>query len=230
MDMQSVLDAYRRQAPIYDAVFGVLLGPGRQRTVQIANTLPAGRLLEVGVGTGLSLPHYRREFRITGIDVSPDMLRQARKRVRERGLGNVEGLYEMDAENLEFADDSFDIVIAMYVASVVPNPDRLVAEVQRVCRPDGHVLIVNHFAEAGGLRGSVERKLAPLSKKLGWRPDFELEAVLSAGTLEVTRTHRAPPLGLFTILECRNRKPGHLAARQFARAGAATSASFAAGE
>jgi phosphatidylethanolamine/phosphatidyl-N-methylethanolamine N-methyltransferase len=206
MDMDSVLAAYRRHAPYYDAVFGLLLGPGRQRTVRLVNDLRGPKVLEVGVGTGLSLPHYRSDLRLTGIDISPDMLRIARRRVTERGLANVDAIVEMDAEDLRFDDSSFDIVIAMYVASVVPSPARMVREIQRVCRPGGDIVIVNHFAEEGGLRGRVERKLAPLSKKLGWRPDFAIESVLSAGTLEVLNVDRAAPLGLFTILHCRNAK------------------------
>jgi phosphatidylethanolamine/phosphatidyl-N-methylethanolamine N-methyltransferase len=210
MDLQSVLNAYRRHAPYYDAVFGLLLGPGRQRTVDWANRLPGKRLLEVGVGTGLSLPHYRPDLRITGIDISPEMLRLARRRARQRHLTNVDALLEMDAECLDFPDDSFDLAIAMYVASVVPNPRRMIAEVQRVCRTDGHILIVNHFAEENGLRGKVERKLAPLSRKLGWRPDFPIQSVLSSGTLEILAADRAAPFGLFTILHCRNAKTDSL--------------------
>ncbi len=206
MDMQSVLNAYRRHAPYYDAVFGVLLGPGRRQAVGLANRLVGRRLLEVGVGTGLSLPHYRSDKLISGIDISPEMLRIARERVTEQDLGNVEAILEMDAENLKFADDSFDIVCAMYVASVVPHPERLVAEIQRVCKPNGEILIVNHFAEPKGLRGTIERKLAPLSKQLGWRPDFELDTVLKAGTLTVIGRQSAAPLGLFTILRCKNTK------------------------
>ena len=206
MDLHSVLTAYRRHAPYYDAVFGMLLAPGRSRTVGLANQLPGQRVLEVGVGTGLSLPHYRDDFRVTGIDVSPEMLDIARRRVAEQNLQNVEALLEMDAEQLSFSDNSFDLVIAMYVASVVPDPKAMVAEIQRVCRPGGDILIVNHFAEETGLRGVVERKLAPWSKKLGWRPHFLLDHVLDSSTLEVLDTGRAAPLGLFTILQCRNAK------------------------
>lgn len=206
MDIPAVLSAYRRQAPFYDAVFGPLLGPGRRRVVRIANGLPGDTLLEVGVGTGLSLPHYRPNLRIHGIDISPDMLDIARERVERGRLSHVAGLYEMDAELLRFPDDSFDIVAAMYVASVVPNPDKMLAEIKRVCRPHGTVLIVNHFAAQDGLRWWVERNMAPLSRRLGWRPDFALEPFLAGSNLEVIGTETAPPLGLFTILRCVNRK------------------------
>jgi phosphatidylethanolamine/phosphatidyl-N-methylethanolamine N-methyltransferase len=113
----------------------------------------------------------------------------------------------MDAEHLEFPDDSFDTVIAMYVASVVPHPDRLLHEIQRVCKPGGQILIVNHFAKPRGLRGHLERRLSRLSKKLGWRPDFALDPFLRSGSLEIVEIQRAAPLGLFTVLHCRNAKP-----------------------
>ncbi len=218
MDIQSVLTAYRRQAPFYDAVFGVLLGPGRRQTVRLANRLAGRQILEVGVGTGLSLPAYRPEKHITGIDLSPDMLRIAEDRVTDQGLDNVDGLLLMDAEQLSFPDNSFDTVIGMYIASVVPNPARMVAEMQRVCRPDGDILIVNHFAETGGIRGTVEKWLGPLSNKLGWRPDFKIESVLKPGSLEVQARHQTAPFGLFTILQCRNGKAGAKAARNLSQA------------
>ena len=207
IDKQSVVTAYRRQAPIYDVVFGVLLHPGRIGTVKLINRTAHGRVLEVGVGTGLSLPRYRKDLRIVGIDISDDMLRLARQRTREKKLGNVEALLNMDAEQLQFDDNSFDTVAAMYVASVVPHPDRLMREMQRVCKPGGDIFIVNHFAEDGGLRGAIEQRMAALSHKLGWRPDFKLEPFMAHGTLEILARYREAPLGLFTILHCRNVKP-----------------------
>lgn len=219
LDLNAVQSAYRRHAPYYDAVFGLLLSPGRQRTVALANRVAGQRVLEVGVGTGLSLPAYRRSLKIVGIDVSVPMLERARRRAANQRLAHVEALLEMDAEDLKFPDSSFDTVIAMYVASVVPNPERLMAELQRVCRPDGRVLIVNHFASAGGLRGRGERLLAGWSRRLGWRPDFALADFLKSGTLEIMEQEQAPPFGLFTVLHCRNAKgpsviatPGHAGA------------------
>jgi len=204
MDLQAVKNAYRRHAPYYDAVFGVLLGPGRRQTVALANKAAKRRVLEVGVGTGLSLPQYRRDLRVVGIDISRDMLEIARRRVAAERLSHVEALHEMDAENLAFEDGSFDTVCAMYVASVVPNPERLMRELQRVCKPGGTVLIVNHFAEPKGIRALFTRRLAALSDRLGWRPDFLLEPFMAHGTLQVLHRETAPPFGLFTILQCRN--------------------------
>ena len=121
-------------------------------------------MLEVGVGTGLALPHYDSEKRITGIDLSAEMLARARDRVKVSGLTNVEALLEMDAEQTGFPDGSFDIAVAMFVASVVPHPRKLLLEMRRVVRPGGHILFVNHFAAERGPRWWAERALAPRSR------------------------------------------------------------------
>jgi phosphatidylethanolamine/phosphatidyl-N-methylethanolamine N-methyltransferase len=206
MDLASVRRAYHRQAPYYDIVFGTLLGRGRRQAIALANSLGKTTLLEVGVGTGLSLPFYRPAMRITGIDVSSHMLDRARKRVINRGLGNIDGLFEMDAEALEFADNSYQVVVAMFVASVVPNPDKLVSEMQRVCEPGGDILIVNHFAQEEGLRGLTERRLARWSRHLGWRPDFSLDILLDTGSLDIVERRNTDPFGMFTLLHFRNGK------------------------
>lgn len=206
MNLNSVRRAYRRHAPYYDVVFGALLQSGRMLAVDKVNRLPGRRVLEVGVGTGISLPHYTADKRIVGIDVSTEMLEKARRRAAEQGLANVEALLEMDAEAVAFVDDTFDIVAAMYVASVVPSPPRFLREMQRVCVNGGHILIVNHFTREGGLRGAAERKLAPLCNMLGWRPDFALDPFLKSGTLEVVEQRQTSPFGLFTLIHCRNAK------------------------
>lgn len=174
MDLSSIRSAYRRYARYYDKVFGPFFVPGRKLTMRYLNDKPDRRILEVGIGTGASLPDYRRDVSVVGVDVSPEMLAIARRRVEEQGLDFVEGLYEMDAEEMDFPDDSFDVVVAMYVASVVPNPDRFVEEVQRVCRPGGEIFIVNHFASEQPVVRGLERALKPLSKLVGFRPDMEL--------------------------------------------------------
>jgi phosphatidylethanolamine/phosphatidyl-N-methylethanolamine N-methyltransferase len=206
MDLLSVKEAYRRHAPYYDIVFGTLLTRGRGLAVEMVNRLRGPRLLELGVGTGLSLRQYRSDRQIVGIDISPEMLKRARRRVASARLRNVLALLEMDAEELAFADNSFDIVAAMYVVSVVPDPVRLLREVQRVCVPGGDILIVNHFAQARGLRGEIERRLAPLSRHLGWRPDFALQPFLASGSVELVEWRNADPFGLVTLLHCRNTK------------------------
>jgi phosphatidylethanolamine/phosphatidyl-N-methylethanolamine N-methyltransferase len=181
MQIDAVKAAYRRYARIYDTVFGPVLQPGRKAVLDALNLKPGERVLEVGVGTGLSLQLYPRDVRITGIDVSREMLDKARVRVARRKLENVEGLLEMDAERMDFPDASFDKVVAMYVVSVVERPAQLMRELRRVCRPGGEIFIVNHVRSTNPVLGAVESALAPFSAKIGWHPDFKLEEITAAG-------------------------------------------------
>jgi phosphatidylethanolamine/phosphatidyl-N-methylethanolamine N-methyltransferase len=204
LDNASIQDAYRRWAGVYDAVFGGVSSFGRKHAVAAVNTLPGRDVLEVGVGTGLALPHYRSDKRITGIDLSTEMLDQARRRVREQRLRNVAALREMDAEAMDFADASFDIAVAMFVASVVPHPRLLLAEMRRVVRPGGSILFVNHFAADRGPRWWVERAMAPASRALGWHPDFMMPALLTAEDGARAAIRPMPPFGIFTLVTLPN--------------------------
>lgn len=159
-----------------------------------------GKVLEVGVGTGIGLAYYRREHQVHGIDISPHMLERAQQRVHRKRLGNITQLTIMDARKLQFADDTFDSVVASYVMSVVPEPEKVIREIERVCKPGGDVIIVNHFAATKGVRRGVEKMLAPLSNKLGWRPDMPVEEILGQTRLREVARHNLPPMGLFTLL------------------------------
>lgn len=207
LDAASVRNAYRRWAGVYDLVFGGVSAFGRRSAVAAVNRLSqtAGRrVLEVGVGTGLALPHYRPELEVVGIDLSREMLLKAQERVREERLVAVHGLLEMDAEATAFADDAFDIAVAMFTASVVPDARKLFAEMSRVVRPGGHLLFVNHFAADDGVRWWVERTTAPLARVLGWHPDFRLSDLLDREGTVIDRVETCPPLSLFTLVEVRN--------------------------
>lgn len=206
MNLTSVKRAYGRHASYYDVVFGIVLRNGQKHTTAKANSLPGERVLEVGIGTGLSLADYGPDKQITGIDISSEMLSKARQRVAEQAVTNVEALLEMNAEQLTFADDSFDIVVAMYVASVVPSPACFLREARRVCKPGGDILIVNHFAKDGGVRGYVEKLLTPLCEYLGWRLDFTLESLLGGSPLQVAELCDLPPFGWLSLVHIRNRK------------------------
>ncbi|MDB5412698.1 MAG: phosphatidylethanolamine N-methyltransferase [Rubritepida sp.] len=162
------------------------------------------RILEVGVGTGLALPHYRRDLEVVGIDLSREMLLKAQQRVEQELLTAVHGLVEMDAESTAFADDSFDIAVAMFTASVVPDAKKLFAEMSRVVRPGGHLLFVNHFAADAGFRWWLERSTAPLARILGWHPDFKLGDLLDRDCTTIERMESCPPVALFTLVEVKN--------------------------
>jgi phosphatidylethanolamine/phosphatidyl-N-methylethanolamine N-methyltransferase len=204
LDAESIREAYRRWAGVYDAVFGGVSSFGRKRAVAAVNRLPGREVLEVGVGTGLALPHYKPDKRITGIDLSSEMLGQARARVSRQRLRGVHALLEMDAEDTSFPEGSFDTAVAMFVASVVPNPRRLLAEMRRVVRPGGNILFVNHFAARRGPRWWVERAMAPASRALGWHPDFAMEALFAAEDMAAVETESVPPLGIFTLVRLPN--------------------------
>jgi phosphatidylethanolamine/phosphatidyl-N-methylethanolamine N-methyltransferase len=199
LDSASVRHAYRRWAPVYDFTFGTVAESGRKHAVKIINRR-RGRVLEVGVGTGLSLPCYEKHLSITGIDLSPEMLDKARGRVRQQGLGNVDGLYEMDAGALAFPDESFDTVVAMYVMTVVPDAEKVMRELERVCATGGEVILVNHFSQEDGVRGFVERRLAPLASSIGWHAVFSLDRVLVCEDLRLAERRTLWPFGLFTML------------------------------
>lgn len=204
LDAAAIRDAYRRWSSFYDVVFGGVSSWGRKRAAALANQLPGRAVLEVGVGTGLALPRYNADKRVTGIDLSTEMLALARKRVTDEGLRNVEALLEMDAEATEFADGQFDIAVAMFVASVVPNPRRLLTELRRVVKPGGNILFVNHFAAEGGPRWWIERAMAPASRRLGWHPDFAMQALFEPQEIAGIETGKVPPFGIFTLVRLRN--------------------------
>jgi phosphatidylethanolamine/phosphatidyl-N-methylethanolamine N-methyltransferase len=183
MQIDAVKTAYRRYAGFYDAIFGPVLQPGRKAVIEALSCRPGDRVLEVGVGTGLSLDLYPAGVKVIGIDVSAEMLEKARRRVAKRKLSHVEALLEMDAEAMSFADASFDRIVAMYVLPVVPNPSRLLGELHRVCRPGGEIYLVNHVRSDNPVIGAVEKGLARFSDKLGFHPDFELRDVVNGHEL-----------------------------------------------
>ena len=209
MQLDAVKAAYRRYAGFYDAIFGPVLQPGRRAVVEALVCRPGERVLEVGVGTGLSLPMYPPFVKLTGIDVSREMLGKARVRVERRGLENVEALLEMDAEAMAFPDAHFDKVVAMYVVSVVRDPARLLKDLHRVCKHDGEIFIVNHFRSDNRLLGAVEKALGGFSAQLGFRPDFEMRDMLPGGYEgEAARVNM-----LFKVLRLRNGYAGGMSHR-----------------
>lgn len=206
MDLQDTLKTYRLFSGSYDLVFGPVFHPGRKEAVRLANDGPGQRILEVGVGTGLSLPYFRRDAEVTGIDVSAEMLVKARRRAARQQLSQVKAIVEMDAENLLFPDASFDAVLALYVASVVPNPARFAAEMRRVCRPGGTIVIVNHFTSDNWIMRAIEKRLAPLAGRIGFHADFPLDKFLGDSGLTVRDRRPSNLFGYWTLLRCVNEK------------------------
>ncbi|HEX2475442.1 MAG TPA: class I SAM-dependent methyltransferase [Lacipirellulaceae bacterium] len=215
LDKQTIAKAYARWAPVYDLVFGAVFERGRQAAIAAAERI-GGRILEVGVGTGISLPDYSRVNRICGVDISEPMLRKAQQRVAELELTHVEGLWVMDAERLSFPDASFDVVVAQYVITTVPNPEATLDEFARVLRPGGEIVLVSRVGAEAGLRRALERWFAPAARKLGWRTEFSWEryehwAKHSHGMRLVER-RAMPPFGHFSLI--RFAKAGRMTAAQ----------------
>jgi phosphatidylethanolamine/phosphatidyl-N-methylethanolamine N-methyltransferase len=206
IDTQMVTKAYARWAPVYDLVFGKVFEHGRHAAIAAAERV-GGRILEVGVGTGISLPQYSRDCRLFGVDISAPMLRKAQERVEEFGLSNVEGLKVMDAEHLDFTDSSFDVIVAQYVITTVPNPEGTLDEFARVLKPGGEIVLVSRVGAEAGLRRSLEHWFQPAARKLGWRTEFSFAryAAWASRTQGMTLVERRsmPPFGHFSLIRFR---------------------------
>ena len=210
LQTEGVAAAYDRWAPVYDMVFGKVFTTGRRESIEAAERV-GGRVLEVGVGTGISLPQYSREVRLVGVDIAEAMLRKACERVRRLGLDNVEQIAVMDAEALDFPDNAFDVVVAQYVVTAVPDPEAALDEFARVVRPGGEIVITTRLGAGKGLRGGIEKALMPVTSKLGWRTEFPWERyeawAADNGRVELAENRPLPPLGHFSLVRYR-KKPG----------------------
>jgi phosphatidylethanolamine/phosphatidyl-N-methylethanolamine N-methyltransferase len=206
IDRDRVEKAYERWAPVYDLVFGKVFDQGRQSTIAEADRI-GGRILDVGVGTGLSLLDYSPSTRICGVDISEPMLRKAQARVRAKKLGNVETLAVMDAKNLAFKDASFDAVVAQYVITAVPDPEATLDDFVRVLKPDGELILVNHIGAENGPRRTFELAFAPLARRLGWRPEFPWDRLVNwaarNGGVTLVERRAMPPMGHFSLIRYR---------------------------
>jgi phosphatidylethanolamine/phosphatidyl-N-methylethanolamine N-methyltransferase len=206
IDRAGVAKAYARWAPIYDMVFGKVFHRGRQSTIAVADSI-GGRVLDVGVGTGLSLSDYSSTTRLCGVDISEPMLRKAQERVRTLNLSNVDMLGVMDAKHLAFADGFFDAVVAQYVITAVPDPEATLDDFVRVLKPGGELILVNHIGAESGPRKLFELAFSPIARRLGWRPEFPWARLTNwasrHGGVSLEERRPMPPMGHFSLIRFR---------------------------
>lgn len=193
---------YDRIARIYDMLFGAILQPGRERAVRAITPKPGLRVLELGIGTGLTASLYPRDWTVVGVDLSLPMLAEAKKKITDLHLDQTVTLLEADGERLPFDDESFDVVLVPYVMSVVPDPVRVGQELRRVCKAGGQIILLNHFLSQDSLGARLERWISPLTRRIGFRTDLSLPWLLAATglTLIYIATVNVPPI--WTLVMC----------------------------
>jgi phosphatidylethanolamine/phosphatidyl-N-methylethanolamine N-methyltransferase len=192
---------YDKLAKVYDLIFGPTLHPGRLQAIERMNIQPDERVLEVGVGTGINLSLYPSEAKITGIDYTASMLEKARERVAKKGMRNVR-LLQMDAADLKFPDDAFDIVYAPYLISVVPDPVTVAQEMRRVCRPGGRIIFLNHFLSPNAILSRMERMISPMTIHIGFKSDLDLPAFLAQADLHPVSIEKVNIPRLWSLVTC----------------------------
>ena len=214
-DRQVMEKAYARWAPVYDALCGPIFLNGRRAAAQAARRV-GGKILEIGVGTGLSFDDYDDTTEITGIDISEPMIMRARARAASGRCPHVKGLAVMDAHDLNYPDASFDCVVAQFVITLVENPERVLSECARVARPGGQIILVNHLYSETGWAAAVERLLAQKARALGLRPEFPFQRLAdwasSHGGAELIERRKVPPFGVYTLVRFRRAETQAVAA------------------
>ncbi len=203
MDYETIKRAYAILSPVYDFLFDKVFYPGRVAAIDLLEIQPNSQVLEVGVGTGLNLPLYPRECDVTGVDISEEMLRKAKERARTLCMTNAK-LLVMDGSKLDFPDDSFDRVIATYVISAVPDPVKTLLEMRRVCKPSGHLVILNHFKSDNPIIGMFEKLLAPVCTKIGFDTELKLMPLLERVALAPEQLHRVNLMNGWRLVRCIN--------------------------
>ncbi len=208
MSAASIRKVYNIYASFYDFLFGSIFNPGRLSCVDIINEIAPknSTILEIGIGTGLSLPLYREDIQITGIDISDKMLEKAKELATEKNLNDRVQLKVMDAADLEFEENSFDFIVAMYVASVVPDVNLFLEELTRVAKPNAKIIFVNHFSSENRMINFFEHKLSYLNKLIGFKSDFSINSLLSYKKLKLISSHKTNLFGYWKLLHCQIQK------------------------
>jgi phosphatidylethanolamine/phosphatidyl-N-methylethanolamine N-methyltransferase len=190
---------YSEFAPLYDKIFGKLFYNRIERVIDDLEIPVGAKVLEVGAGTGTSFPAYPTHCQVTGIDLAPDMLAQARQKIQENGWHHLK-VMEMNALSLDFPANTFDFVMAFHVVTVVPDPIRMIAEAKRVCRPSGRIVIVNHFTSDMPVLGTLTKAMDPLTRWLGWRTDLQLKPFIESTGLNIEKVYKLSKTSLYTVV------------------------------
>jgi len=204
---------YGEFAPLYDKIFGKIFYNRLERVIEDLDIPPGAQVLEVGAGTGTSFPAYPTHCNVTGVDLAPDMLARARQKIVDNGWRHLQ-VIEMNALDLKFPDNSFDYVMAFHVVTVVPDPVRMIAEVKRVCKPSGKIVIVNHFTSDVPVLGTLTRAMDPLTRWLGWRTDLQLKPFIETTGLIIEKVYKINKTSLYTVVFARKEPNGRYPARE----------------
>lgn len=205
MNLESVEKVYSNYSGVYDLIFGKIFESGREIGLELLDIRKDDNILEVGVGTGLSLPFYPRYCKIVGIDLSAKMLKEAEKKIKESKLSNVR-IHKMDATNMEFEDNTFDAVMAAYFISTVPDPVKAVNEIKRVCKKGGKIIFLNHFMSKNKLVSGIEKRISPVCCKLGFRTDLDLYDLLDKTGLRINKKEKVNFFNYWKAVQCINNK------------------------
>jgi len=205
MEVAEIKRIYAYYSRVYDFIFKRWFFPRQQSAIQALHIGPGQRVLDLGVGTGFSLPLYPQHAQVVGVDLSSKMLREARKKVLREKLSHVD-LMEMDASHLAFPDNTFDCVVVAFVISVVPDPLQVLAEIKRVSKPEGHIVIINHFQSQNKVMAQFEKWVSPLCTKIGWRSDLALDYLVQHADLQIDRKYSLNKIDLWKVVYATNNK------------------------
>ncbi|MEK6589151.1 MAG: methyltransferase domain-containing protein [Nitrospinota bacterium] len=205
LHVESIKKIYAGYSNVYDIIFKQFFYPRQRHVIDSMGIMPGDSVLDVGVGTGLSLPLYPCHCNVVGIDLSAEMLKKARQKVSKYNINHV-SLMEMDASNLEFNDNTFDHVIATFVISVVPDPVKVIAEMKRVCKKTGKIVIVNHFQSNNKFIAKIEEYINPICCKIGWRSDLSLNELVKDANLKIDQKYKLKKFDLWKVIFAINNK------------------------
>lgn len=205
MRTEDIKRIYANYSNFYDFVFKKFFYPRQKHVINEMNIRPQEKVLDVGVGTGLTLPLYPESCEVMGVDLSKEMLQKAHNKVKKHSLKHIT-LRQMDAMELQFEDNTFDHVIATFVISVVPDPLKVISEMKRVCKKNSSIVIVNHFQSDNKIMAKFEDLVNPLCRKIGWRTDLDLDYLISESNLNVNSNYKMNKFDLWNVVMATNNK------------------------